>query len=1672
MASGLKSSGGSGPDSSQKNDKTSFEDCVCPICLDILIRPITMPCGHELCMVCFQENVQETSLTCPMCRLRISSWARKAARHNRLVNEKRWRQIQRLFPKQVEKRLEGEDNEDDYLANTAVPLHLAQPGEIRKEYEEEMKKLEAERVRAAEEEEQASQSIIQKILEEEKRQAEERKRERERLASHDEELAKQLSEKIQHEQLDTPQVNSLLRHISGSRQSTRSHSSNSSRSGTPKNASKSSKKHNKNSSHTLDRFLTKGSNKSSGDDSKNKDKSSNVDAYPYACINPEDKPGERLLTAGDLHLNLDTCFSLPRSASGLSNSSTDSILTLSTASGVGSVAGQGTPRGTAGHGAPPRRIKTDQEASKGMSVGKSPRGMGLEEGLPKSGLLENSVPEGTGLGDSIRIVKVVVKPEMRKKMDAAQKGFKGSTGLKKHGEADPGQGGSHPGRSMSESDELLREMARASSGEEGSKGAKRSASAQSEDSISHELTHFKPIHGYPRTPPRRLPGGKVIEPSVIVCSPRNLSRAGSMGSPTENGDQSIMDPTSPIVKKRLQRLAEERQAQVQALSKATSTEISSSRINKEHSYSSPTKMIDHRHRKWRHQRETSSETVNMAKAEPAVEGSAVTTVATVATTTLRALCSKRDAPCAASSSSAAATTLAASGDGKGELQTAVRAINFDLSQQESLVHGDNTLIDLTTSNSGSRTLLPLVTNFDVLHDQDNFIVPHGLGESGSILGIANDSVVEAQETVSQRDPLTNVDSKRALHKQLGGQNKDKNNEHSLLKQDSSSMDKNHNFSVPQKGLQMASSTLRPVCPGSPVAAQLAGKHRLEKFRGDGAIQQKKSPQGGSSSSSTLVKLSPGKVYRMNRSLANKKLEKARDLKLGEINDEPVSLTRRPLHTEKEDALSSKNPQTEMKIKSLSDQKASLLAASGTESSNGTKIPKVVTTPLTPRKIAQRQRALAMKQDADHVTGVAVVRKRVFGSNEEEEEEEEDERHSLRSTTEKKASHERRHQIKISSELSGGGEDSGANDGVLSHVSLAETSLLDSGQTKCESSSHKELRSTHQSHRDVTSEYVSQVTKNDSNKRKTSAKEGSAVRSPNKQNESTPHKKSCRDRDKATAEEASPKNKASSSSSRKTSSRKRPAAREVTPSKKTSETSPNKIGQCDRNLRCKPQSDRKVSMRLQTQETTPTKPDASDVSRPVAADVPPFRNLRKRGKFLSDNFSESEADHVEDEEDQHIAAPNMRSLRSRNVDSTPSKTDAASTHSDTENGEDHPLVPPSMRSARSRQQEVTPGRSKITSRTKTSAEMSPSKLKRTTLGSESTSTGKGDADFQSKTDTNSRIERSDAEKTPKSRTVSQRGKSDSIKPFSSQSKMRSRGGEVTPSKREGSPLKDEAKLSFAKRLRKSSSVEVTNSKDAFSGRTLKHNTKTDSESDYHSSTDSEISFPKSASKKNSSHSNKRKETMKRKGKQSDSTQSKLMFISEQVETSTDDDFVTPNKKRKLVFGLTKGTEVASKRLTSQTKRNRRVQKNRALRSVDKDNPHESSSSTPIQPYTQKLRHGSKAVNSKSKLTSHSESQQWGMKGKGEEGMLIEEDEYESDEVGTATTVEDDDFTFALKLQKQFEYEARLNTTFHRSHGSGDEYKFRERRKGSTPVFSPVSTHTRSNDRKSRVRKKPV
>ncbi|XP_065495918.1 E3 ubiquitin-protein ligase RNF168 isoform X1 [Caloenas nicobarica] len=177
----------------------SLSDCLCQICMEIFVEPVTLPCSHTLCNSCFQLTVEKASLCCPFCRRRVSSWARYNARRNTLVNWELWEKIQKNYPKECEQRINGQDLEEEICVPR--PQHqLSKPGELRQEYEAEISKVEAERRAHEQEENKASEEYIQQLLaeeeEEEHKLAEERRREMEKQLKQDEELAWQLSNSL------------------------------------------------------------------------------------------------------------------------------------------------------------------------------------------------------------------------------------------------------------------------------------------------------------------------------------------------------------------------------------------------------------------------------------------------------------------------------------------------------------------------------------------------------------------------------------------------------------------------------------------------------------------------------------------------------------------------------------------------------------------------------------------------------------------------------------------------------------------------------------------------------------------------------------------------------------------------------------------------------------------------------------------------------------------------------------------------------------------------------------------------------------------------------------------------------------------------------------------------------------------------------------------------------------------------------------------------------------------------------------------------------------------------------------------------------------------------------------------------------------------------------------
>ncbi|XP_028401000.1 E3 ubiquitin-protein ligase RNF168-like isoform X2 [Dendronephthya gigantea] len=183
--------------SKNKSSVSDISEYRCSICLQLLVEPVVLPCKHEMCRSCFCQNVEEGNFLCPICRKRVSTWARKCIREGTLIDEKRWNLIQELFPRRCLKRLQGDDDETDDEYQPPTKRVLAKSGELRKEYEQEMNKV----LQLQKEEEQASHNLINNLIKEEKALLQQEKE--------DEQLAKKLNEELKNTKEDDDVISNL-----------------------------------------------------------------------------------------------------------------------------------------------------------------------------------------------------------------------------------------------------------------------------------------------------------------------------------------------------------------------------------------------------------------------------------------------------------------------------------------------------------------------------------------------------------------------------------------------------------------------------------------------------------------------------------------------------------------------------------------------------------------------------------------------------------------------------------------------------------------------------------------------------------------------------------------------------------------------------------------------------------------------------------------------------------------------------------------------------------------------------------------------------------------------------------------------------------------------------------------------------------------------------------------------------------------------------------------------------------------------------------------------------------------------------------------------------------------------------------------------------------------------
>ncbi|XP_059049074.1 uncharacterized protein LOC131844257 isoform X2 [Achroia grisella] len=147
-----------------KLEKLELKDLFCSICHSILIEPVTLPCYHDFCKHCFNGSIENNALCCPLCRLRIGSWLRASTKRKSLVNVELWNFIKSKFSREIDIKTKGEDL---CFPEEKPMMRLSAPGEIRLEYEAELKRLRTERLRLEQKQIQETEFLIRKIQEEE-----------------------------------------------------------------------------------------------------------------------------------------------------------------------------------------------------------------------------------------------------------------------------------------------------------------------------------------------------------------------------------------------------------------------------------------------------------------------------------------------------------------------------------------------------------------------------------------------------------------------------------------------------------------------------------------------------------------------------------------------------------------------------------------------------------------------------------------------------------------------------------------------------------------------------------------------------------------------------------------------------------------------------------------------------------------------------------------------------------------------------------------------------------------------------------------------------------------------------------------------------------------------------------------------------------------------------------------------------------------------------------------------------------------------------------------------------------------------------------------------------------------------------------------------------------------
>lgn len=175
-SSGGSSTAGSATTAGQLNlENLQLDDILCTVCQSVLVEPVFLPCQHRFCRNCLSGTIEKNNLNCPCCRKRFGTWYRNASRVNKLVHEQLWSAIQRQFREYLEEdgggsgRCNGDGGgtaggngivTSCFVPPTESVIHLSEPGEIRKEYENELQRYRKELIEEKKKELAASEKYI------------------------------------------------------------------------------------------------------------------------------------------------------------------------------------------------------------------------------------------------------------------------------------------------------------------------------------------------------------------------------------------------------------------------------------------------------------------------------------------------------------------------------------------------------------------------------------------------------------------------------------------------------------------------------------------------------------------------------------------------------------------------------------------------------------------------------------------------------------------------------------------------------------------------------------------------------------------------------------------------------------------------------------------------------------------------------------------------------------------------------------------------------------------------------------------------------------------------------------------------------------------------------------------------------------------------------------------------------------------------------------------------------------------------------------------------------------------------------------------------------------------------------------------------------------------------